>query len=452
LGRNIIVSRRRHPARIIIVVVLVLALLAIAAFFGLAWHPPIAAVAAPSRTAFDPALVRRGAQLASAGDCNSCHSASGGASYAGGVAIETPFGTIHGTNISPDPRSGIGEWSEAAFRRALREGVSRDGHLLYPAFPYNHFTHLSDADISALYAFMMTRDPAPAVTAPNRLRFPFQFRPLVAGWNALYLQRGALPSAGTAHDAQWQRGEYLVRSVAHCGACHSPRTALGGEERDHPLAGGDAEGWNAPALNANSPSPVPWTVDTLAAYLRTGLVPDHAITAGPMQAVVHNLAHVSDDDVRAIATYIVSGMGPVTPARQQREAQARQKAQIALAQVQPASAAADGDQARLTLGAKVYQESCAACHDAGRQVSSDSALRLPLAVALYLPDARNLIHIVRGGIAPPPGQPGRWMPPFDGILSDDQLTALAIWLRRQATDAPPWTDVARLVKDSGSAP
>jgi mono/diheme cytochrome c family protein len=432
-------------------VVVVLVLLAIAAFFGLAWHPPIAAIAPPARTAFDPALVRRGAQLASAGDCSSCHSASGGASYAGGVAIETPFGTIHGTNISPDAQSGIGGWSEAAFRRALREGVSRDGHLLYPAFPYNHFTHLSDADIAALYAFMMTRDAAPAVTAHNRLRFPFQFRPLIAGWNALYLQRGPLP-AGATHDAQWQRGEYLVRSVGHCGACHSPRTALGGEETDRPLAGGDAEGWNATALNANSPSPVPWTADTLAAYLRTGLVPDHAITAGPMQAVVHNLAQVGDDDVRAIATYIVSAMGPATPARRQREAQARQKAGIALAQVQPASPAPDAAQAQLTLGAKVYQESCASCHDAGRQLSSNSALRLPLAVALYLPDARNLIHIVRGGIAPPPGQPGRWMPPFDGILSDDQLTALAIWLRRQATDAPPWADVARLVKDSGSAP
>jgi mono/diheme cytochrome c family protein len=139
-------------------------------------------------------------------------------------------------------------------------------------------------------------------------------------------------------------------------------------------------------------------------------------------------------------------------ARRQREAKAPQKAGIALAQVQPASAAPDAAQAQLTLGAKVYQESCASCHDAGRQLSSDSALRLPLAVALYLPDARNLIHIVRGGIAPPSGQPGRWMPPFDGILSDDQLTALAVWLRRQATDAPPWTDVARLVKDSGSAP
>lgn len=417
----------------------------------MAWRPAIASVAEPARSAFDPALVKRGEQLASAGDCNSCHSPADGPAYAGGVAIETPFGTVHGTNITPDAQTGIGGWSEAAFRRALREGVSRDGHLLYPAFPYNHFTHLSDADISALYAFVMTRDPVAAPRPKNQLRFPFDVRPLIAGWNLLYLHPGPLPQQAGG-SPEWQRGEYLVQSAGHCGACHSPRSNLGGERREAPLAGGDAEGWDASALNRDSPSPIPWTVDTLAAYLRTGLVPDHAITAGPMQAVVRNLAHLNDADVHAIATYIVSGMEPVTPQRQQRAATAQRKAQVPLAQVQPTAAAPDNEQATLHLGAQVYQESCASCHDAGRQLSSGSALHLPLAVALYLPDPGNLIHIVREGIAPPPGQPGRWMPPFDGILSDEQLTALAVWLRRQATDAPPWTDVAHVVKNSGSAP
>lgn len=429
----------------------IVALLALAAFFALAWHPAIASIAPPARSTFDPTLVKRGEQLASAGDCNSCHSPADGPAYVGGVAIETPFGTVHGTNITPDARTGIGTWSQAAFRRALREGVARDGHLLYPAFPYNHFTHLSDADIDALYAFMMTRDPAPAPAPTNQLRFPFDFRPLIAGWNLLYLQPGALAQQA-GRSPEWQRGEYLVRSAGHCGACHSPRSKLGGEERDAPLAGGEAEGWLASALNADSPSPVPWTADTLAAYLRSGVVPEHAMTAGPMQAVVSNLAHLNEADVHAIATYIVSGMEPVTPQRQQRAATARQRAQLPLAQVQPTAAAPDREQATLHLGAKVYQESCATCHDAGRQVSSNGALQLPLAVALYLPGPQNLIHIVREGIAPLPGHAGRWMPPFEGVLSDDQLTALAVWLRRQATDAPPWTDVARIVKDSGSAP
>ncbi|HKB54222.1 MAG TPA: cytochrome c, partial [Ramlibacter sp.] len=400
-----------------------MAIAIVAALLALGWYPAIASVASPARGAFDPALVKRGEQLASLGDCASCHSAPEGAAYAGGAPLQTPFGTVYSTNITPDPQTGIGRWTQADFRRALREGVSRDGHLLYPAFPYDHFTHLSDADIGALYAFMMTRDPASAPMVRNRLRFPFEFRPLIGGWNALYLRPGPVPQQA-GRSAQWQRGAYLVESVAHCGACHTPRTRLGGERRQAPLAGGETEGWRATALNGNSPSPVPWTVDTLAAYLRSGLVPDHAITAGPMQDVVHNLAHVSDADVRAIAAYIISGMEPVSAKRRQREATARQKAPVPLAQVQPPAAAADADQATLALGASVYQESCASCHDAGRQVSSNSALPLPLAVALYLPDPGNLIHIVREGIAPPPGQPGRWMPPFDDILTDEQVTAL----------------------------
>ena len=445
-------SSRRHPGRTLFLVLALIALLAVVAFFALAWHPAIARTAPPARSAFDSALVRQGELLASAGDCASWHSTREGPAYAGGVPLQTPFGTLYGTNITPDPDTGIGAWSQAAFRRALREGVSRDGHLLYPAFPYNHFTHLTDQDIAALYAFLMTRDPVQARAPANRLRFPLQFRPLLAGWNLLYLEAGPLPQQAS-RDADWNRGAYLVESVSHCGACHSPRTALGGEEHDAALAGGDAENWHATALNSNSPSPVPWSAEALATYLRTGIAPDHAISAGPMQAVVHNLSHVSDADVRAIASYIHAGMEPVTPERQRREAAARQKAaQHSLARVQPTTPAAPSDETALALGASVYESSCASCHDAGRQLSSRTALRLPLAVALHLPDPRNLIHIIREGIAPPDGEPGRWMPPFEGALTDEQLTALVVWLRRQGTDAPPWKDVARVVKESGNAP
>ncbi|HWI78832.1 MAG TPA: cytochrome c [Ramlibacter sp.] len=431
---------------------LVLMLLALAGCGALGWHEPIAEVTPPARPSFDRAQVRRGQMLASLGDCSSCHTTRNGPPYAGGVPVPTPFGTIYGTNITPEPQTGIGTWSEAAFRRALREGIARDGRHLYPAFPYDHFTHLTDEDIAALYAFMMTRDPVQAKAPANRLMFPLQFRPLVAGWNMLYLNKGPLAQQAS-QSAEWNRGAYLVDGLGHCAGCHSPRNALGAEKKDAYLAGGEAEGWHATALNQNSPSPVPWTAEALAAYLRTGIVPEHAMTAGPMEDVVHNLSQADPADLRAMAVYLESHMGKPDAQRQAREAAARKKAtQESLAAVQPASPAPPADESALALGAVVYANSCADCHDLGRQFSSGTALRLPLAVALYLPDPRNLIHIIRHGILPPEGETGRWMPPFEGSLTDQQLAALVTWLRRQGTDEPPWNDVLKTVKDSGEAP
>jgi mono/diheme cytochrome c family protein len=446
-----IASRPCHPASILFVL-LALAVLAVAGCSAVAQTAPMDKIAPPARTTFDPKLVRRGELLASIGDCAGCHSTREGAAYAGGVPVRTPFGTIYGTNITPEAETGIGAWPEAAFRRALREGVSRDGHLLYPAFPYDHFTHLSDEDLGALYAFAMTREPVQARPPANRVMFPLQFRPLIAIWNRLYLKPGPLPQQ-PSQSAEWNRGAYLVEGLAHCGACHSPRNQLGAERRDAYLGGGEAEGWHATALNQNAPSPVPWTTEALAAYLRTGLVADHAITAGPMQNVVDGLAHADPADVHAIATFVSAVIGAPTPERQAREDASRRKAEEPeLSRVQRATPLPAGDEANLALGASVYASSCAWCHDAGRQFSSSTALRLPLAVALHLPDPRNLLHIIREGIEPPDGEPGRWMPPFEGALTDEQLTALVIWLRRQGTDAPPWPEVARTVKESGNAP
>jgi len=422
--------------------------LAAVAFFALAWHPSIDPALPPVPGAFDASVVRRGEQLAAIGNCAGCHTAPHGRPFAGGTALATPFGTIYGANITPEPHTGLGRWSEAAFRRALREGVSRDGHLLYPAFPYDHFTHLADADIAALYAFVMTRDAVAFDPPANRLAFPLGFRPLIAGWNLLFLDPGPLP-AQAAQSAEWNHGAYLAAALAHCSACHAPRNALGAEKRGLPFAGGVADGWQATALDAHSPSPVPWNTAALASYLRTGLAADHAIAAGPMQDVVHSLSQVPEADLHAIAVYMQSQGGPSTPERQARESAARQKAaQPALAALVPAARAAAPDAALMALGARVYADSCASCHDAGRQLSSSGALRLPLAVALHLPDPRNLIHIVRQGIQPPLGQPGRWMPPFEGTLSDEQITALVAWLRRQATDEAPWPDLARTVQDT----
>ena len=385
----------------------------------------IAPVDPPSASAFNPRLVARGRELAAIGDCAGCHTRAGGAPFAGGVALATPFGTIFGTNITPDAKSGIGGWSEEAFRRAMREGVSRDGRHLYPAFPYDHFTLLADDDIRALYAFLMTREPASGKAPDNELRFPFNLRPLIAGWKALYF-REARYRPEASKSAQWNRGAYLVAGLGHCGACHTPRNRLGAEQKNRTLAGGMIEGWYAPALNEASPSPIPWTAADLAAYLSSGIAERHAIAGGPMQAVTHELGHASQDDVRAIAAYLQSAMGPTTGERE-----ARAKAALERARREPSTAAGPGGEphdATLQLGKTLYVNACASCHEAGRGISSSGALELPLAVALYEPEPASLLNIIRDGIRPPDGEPGRWMPAFRGAFTDQELTALVAYL------------------------
>jgi mono/diheme cytochrome c family protein len=410
------------------------------------WRPPIAAIDPPAPESFNEADVRRGAQLAAVGNCAGCHTTRNGLPYAGGVALETPFGTVHGTNITPDPETGIGRWSEAAFRRAMRQGVARHGARLYPVFPYTHYTRVTDAELHALYAFVMTRPPVRATTPPNDLRFPFDLRPLLAAWSLLYLDRTPLRPEPRM-SAEWNRGAYLVRSLGHCSSCHTPRDELGGEDRLRYLDGGDVDGWHAPALNARSPSPLPWTAEQLEAYLRSGLAPDHAVAAGPMQGVVESLGGAAPADVRAIAVYIASVLGEPTPPRADRA-----KASMARAERGWLPAASDvagngaAETALLRSGADVYAGACARCHDVGRGPSSGSALQLPLAVAVLEPDPRNLIRIVLDGVAPNGAGPGRRMPAFGSILTDPQLTALVAYLRRTAGDAPAWPDVAEQVR------
>src|SRR3569623_1345302 len=187
------------------------------AFLLYAWRSPIPPIDAPAVERFDAAVIRRGAQLAALGNCATCHTAPGGETFAGGREILTPFGTIYSTNITPDPPTGIGRWSREAFQRAMREGVDREGDHLYPAFPYDHFTLVNDADSAALYAFMMTRQPVQARRAhENDLSFPLNIRFLVAGWKLLFFRAGPYQQ-DSRHDAEWNRGAYLANGIGHCG-------------------------------------------------------------------------------------------------------------------------------------------------------------------------------------------------------------------------------------------
>src|SRR3954453_20052583 len=242
------------------------------AAFAMVWRPAIAAIEPPAPQSFDPALVKRGRALAATGNCSDCHTVRGGKSLVGGLPVPTPFGTIYSSKITPDAETGIGGWSEAAFRRAMRSGVDREGRHLYPTFPYDHFVNVSDEDDRALYAYLMTRPAAPQPARRNELTFPYNQRFLIAGWKLLFL-RQATWQPDAAQSAELNRGGYLVEGLAHCGACHTPRNALGAERKSAQFAGGEADNWHAYAINAQSPSPVPWDAEALFFYLRNGWHP-----------------------------------------------------------------------------------------------------------------------------------------------------------------------------------
>jgi mono/diheme cytochrome c family protein len=313
----------------------------------------------------------------------------------------------------------------------MHEGLGRDGQQLYPAFPYDHYTHVDEDDVDAIFAYLMTREPLSAAAPANRMLVP---RPFVAFWKALYLKQGPLaPDPG--HDAQWNRGRYLTEGLAHCGACHTPRNAFGAEDRERALAGGRIEGWSAPALNAQSPAPHPWTVDELTTYLRTGFDARHGIAAGAMAPVTQNLGMASADDVRAIAVFV---------AWQMRGARAANAAASSTSASESAQSAEDavpdalGTAANAADGAAIFSSACAGCHERARR-----AVSLALSSAVTDTTSANLIRITLEGIGPNEGEAGGIMPGFSGALTDRQMAALADYIRTQIGHAPAWSDVDR---------
>ncbi|MBR0871994.1 molybdopterin-dependent oxidoreductase [Bradyrhizobium tropiciagri] len=391
----------------------------------------IAPITRPDASVFSAATIARGKELAALGACAVCHTADGGVLNAGGRPLETPFGTIYATNITPDVDTGIGAWSYPAFERAMREGIHRDGRHLYPAFPYTHFAKASDADMQALYAHLMAQTPMRAETPPNALAFPFNLRPLLAGWNALFHQPSTFQPDPTRSEV-WNRGAYLIEGLGHCSACHSPRNALGAERQSAYLAGGLAEGWEAPALTSLSRAPIPWSEDELYAYLRTGESRLHGVAAGPMAPVVKELAALPDQDIRAMAVYLASF----------NEA-ADQPAHDALAaKLEAATTVTTAP----STGGRIYQGACAVCHEVGGPPLFGSRPSLALNSNLHsdLPD--NLIQVILHGIARPAVTDLGYMPAFKDSMSDGQVAELVGFLRRQfAPDKPEWTGVAETV-------
>lgn len=380
---------------------------------------------APARGAFAAGDVELGAQLARIGDCQTCHTAQDGAPFAGGRPVGTPFGQVFATNITPDRETGIGGYSQAAFERAMRQGLRRDGAQLYPAFPYDHFSSANARDFDALYAFLMTRRPVRQATPANRLVPPVGFRPVVAIWKALYFRpRPFAPTPGQSD--QWNRGAYLVQSFGHCGACHTPHNALGAERQAKAFDGGWAEGWYAPPLNASTPAAVPWTQARLVRYLRTGLDADHAAAAGPMGAVTHELARAPAADVQAMALYLADLM--TTPARS------------------PAIDRGAEAAARHPQGAALFAGACAGCHDAGAPMMRLGRPALTLGTPLHEDDPRDTIQIVLQGLDPPVGAAGPSMPAFASSFTDAQVAEIAAYLRTRFSDRPAWSKLPAAVK------
>lgn len=399
------------------------------AFIIFAWRPGYAPVARPAASAFDPALVAQGEVLASAGYCSSCHTAAGGGALAGGYPMATQFGTIYSTNITPDVETGIGAWSEAAFRRAMREGVARNGAHLFPAFPYDHFSKLTDGDIAALYAYLMTRPPIRAEARGNTVPFPLNIRMLQAGWKLLFFRLEPF-RPDPARNAEWNRGAYLAEGLSHCGACHTPRNGLGAEKKSRAFAGASIDGWVAPPLDRTNPSPVPWSRDELAAYLASGISRFHGTAAGPMAAVPRGLSRLPASDIQAIATYFADRNGSAGLAAQ---------GAAAIRQAQAANAVGTGLQ--YAPAARLYTAACASCHYNDARGPNPLRPDLALNSAVNLDDPTNLIRVILYGIDAKDGAPGVVMPAFGRGFTDADVARIAAYLRATRANKPAWPDL-----------
>lgn len=426
-----------------------LALLAGAALFvgalGVAWSTPFWFAPKDTTTKVDisdPALIAHGEYVAKAGDCIACHTAPGGAPFAGGLGMQTPMGTIYSTNITPDPKTGIGGDDYGDFERAVRRGVRPDGVHLYPAMPYVSYQIVSDDDVKALYAYFMSGvKPVEKVNQPTTMPWPLDMRWPLAWWQLMFAQPRAFAAAPGA-DAQLVRGAYLVEGLAHCGACHTPRglayeeKALANDPAGNFLSGSVLEGWYAKNLRGERTGLASWNAADLAAFLKTGRNAHTAAFGSMTDVVAHSLQHLSDDDITAIAVYLKS-----LPAR------AGRATEWVLGPDMTTKALNDGDYK--VPGALAYSGACALCHRNDGLGAPEIYPALKGNSMVIADDPSSLIQVtLAGGEMPdtPAHRMAFTMPAFDR-LTNDQVAEILTFIRtswgNQASPVTP-EEVARL--------
>jgi mono/diheme cytochrome c family protein len=377
-------------------------------------------------------LIERGRYLAVLSDCGACHTKSGGKPFAGGLALQTPFGTLVASNITPDQETGIGNMTSTEFLAALHGGRGQNGERLYPAMPYPAYTKLSDDDVLAIRAYLATVAPVSNRVISNQLPFPLNIRLAMVFWNALNFAPGRYQS-NPQKSEEWNRGAYIVEGAAHCGTCHTPKTILGGDKNDHALTGATLQGWFAPDITNDSRRGIGgWSKDDLIQYLKTG-ANNWTLASGPMaEAVTHSTSRMTDEDIAAIAAYLKDSDNSRSAPK-------------------PDPVAASNNAMR--AGAAIYKDSCAACHrDAG---TGEAHLfpRLAGSALVQSDDPTTLVRVVLQGAraASTPSMPtAPAMPAFDWRLNDAQVAAVLTYVRNNWGNSAPAVSVDVIAKQRAS--
>jgi len=356
--------------------------------------------------------VARGKALATVGDCVACHTASGGQPFAGGLALQTPFGTINTANITPDIATGIGTWSADDFARAMHEGRRPGGTYLYPAFPYPYYTRVTRGDLDAIYAYLRTLPPVENRVNRNALPFPFNIRMSMIGWNMLFFTPGDFKPDPKRSD-EFNRGAYLVEGLGHCGACHTPFNAFGASRDDKYLQGNQIDNWTAPNITNDMQAGLgKWSVDDVVQYLKTGQT-RFSLASGPMKDVIENsTSKMPDTDLKAIAVYLKERGAAGSPA--------------------PAPAPLPASDRRMQVGEAIFVDTCSACHARNGAGVERMFPKLAGNVIAAQDDPASLVRIVIGGSRAAatdtrPTAPA--MPSLGYRLNDEEVAAVVTYVR-----------------------